>query len=50
MKAVETVLHLRRAHPRRLRNMVPEHVWALVKPYGLDRGPSGPQGLEDLRT
>jgi coenzyme F420 hydrogenase subunit beta len=37
MKAVETVLHLRRAYPRRLRTMVPAHVWALVKPYGLTR-------------
>ncbi len=36
MKAVETVLHLRRAAPRRMRRMVPAHVWALVKPYGLD--------------
>ncbi len=35
MKAVETVLHLRRAHPRRLRSMVPAHIWALVQPYGL---------------
>ncbi len=35
MKAVETVLHLRRAYPKRLRSMVPAHVWALVKPYGL---------------
>jgi coenzyme F420 hydrogenase subunit beta len=35
MKAVETVLHLRRTHPKRLRTMVPPHVWALVKPYGL---------------
>ena len=38
MKAVETVLHLRRAHPRRLRNMVPGHVWALVKRYGVEPG------------
>jgi coenzyme F420 hydrogenase subunit beta len=37
MKAVETVLHLRRAYPKRLRNMVPAHVWALVEPYGLTR-------------
>ncbi len=37
MKAVETVLHLRRERPRRVRHMVPEHVWALVKPYGLER-------------
>ncbi len=35
MKAVETVLHLRRAYPKRLRTMVPAHVWALVKPYGI---------------
>ena len=38
MKAVETVLHLRRERPRRLRNMVPAHVWALVKPYGIEPG------------
>jgi coenzyme F420 hydrogenase subunit beta len=37
MKAVETVIHLRRTHPKRLRSMVPDHVWALVKPYGLNR-------------
>jgi coenzyme F420 hydrogenase subunit beta len=37
MKAVETVIHLSRAHPKRLRSMVPSHIWALVKPYGLDR-------------
>ncbi len=37
MKAVETVLHLRQQFPRRMRNMVPEHVWVLVKPYGLMR-------------
>jgi coenzyme F420 hydrogenase subunit beta len=35
MKAAETVVHLRREHPNRLRNMVPRHVWALVAPYGL---------------
>ncbi len=35
MKAVETVLHLRRAHPARMKHMVPAHVWALVAPYGL---------------
>ncbi len=37
MKAVETVIHLRRAYPKRLRNMVPDHVWKLVEPYGLTR-------------
>ena len=35
MKAIETILHLRRTHPARLKNMVPAHVWALVAPYGL---------------
>jgi coenzyme F420 hydrogenase subunit beta len=35
MKAIETVLHLRQQAPRRLKSMVPDHVWALVKPYGL---------------
>ncbi|MFL5338092.1 MAG: Coenzyme F420 hydrogenase/dehydrogenase, beta subunit C-terminal domain [Geminicoccaceae bacterium] len=38
MKAVETVLHLRRERPRRVKSMVPAHVWALVKPYGLTPG------------
>ena len=35
MKAVETVLHLRRTHPARIKNMVPAHVWRLVARYGL---------------
>ncbi len=35
MKAIETVLHLRRERPRRMRSMIPDHVWRLVKPYGL---------------
>ncbi len=35
MKAVETVLHLRRAEPRRMKSMIPAHVWALVAPYDL---------------
>jgi coenzyme F420 hydrogenase subunit beta len=38
MKAVETVLHLRRAYPRRLKNMVPAHIWAVLKPYGITPG------------
>ena len=38
MKAVETVVHLRREHPGRIKNMVPEHVWPLVQPYGLVPG------------
>jgi coenzyme F420 hydrogenase subunit beta len=35
MKAVETILHLRREQPRRMKHMIPAHVWSLVKPYGL---------------
>jgi coenzyme F420 hydrogenase subunit beta len=38
MKAVETVLHLRRQEPRRMKSMIPAHVWALLKPYGLEPG------------
>ncbi|NOT72523.1 MAG: coenzyme F420 hydrogenase [Hyphomicrobium sp.] len=37
MKAVETILHLRREHPQRMKNMIPDHVWRLVKPYGIDK-------------
>jgi coenzyme F420 hydrogenase subunit beta len=36
MKAIETVLHLRAQRPRRIRHMVPDHVWRLVAPYGLE--------------
>lgn len=35
MKAAETVIHLRREEPRRMKHMIPPHVWALVAPYGL---------------
>jgi coenzyme F420 hydrogenase subunit beta len=35
MKAAETIVHLRREQPRRLKSMVPGHVWDLVRPYGL---------------
>ena len=37
MKAAETVLHLRREHPARMKHMVPAHVWKLVAGYGLVR-------------
>ena len=39
MKAVETVIHLRRERPRRMRHMVPEHVWSMVSAYGLEPQP-----------
>ncbi len=35
MKAVETIVHLRRELPARLRTMVPDHVWRLVEGYDL---------------
>ena len=35
MKAAETILHLRRQHPRRMRTMIPDHIWKLMKPYDL---------------
>jgi len=35
MKAAESVLHLRRAEPARMKWMIPAHVWKLVAPYGL---------------
>ena len=39
MKAIETVLHLRRELPKKMKNMIPDHVWTLVKPYGLEVKP-----------
>ena len=39
MKAAETILHLRRAHPRRMKHMIPDHVWRLMAPYGLTPEP-----------
>jgi len=35
MKAVETIIHLRREHGARMKNMVPGHVWDLVRAYGI---------------
>jgi coenzyme F420 hydrogenase subunit beta len=35
MKAVESVVHLRREQPKRIKTMIPIHVWSLAKPYGL---------------
>jgi coenzyme F420 hydrogenase subunit beta len=45
MKAIETVLHLRRAHPRLMRHMVPAHIWDLVAPYDLH--PEGGESPHD---
>jgi len=38
MKAVETIVHLRREEPRRMKSMIPSHVWKLVEQYGLKPG------------
>lgn len=35
MKAAETVIHLRREQPGKIKNMVPAHVWRLLEAYGL---------------
>ncbi len=35
MKALETIVHLRREMPAKIKSMVPPHVWPLVQPYGL---------------
>ena len=35
MKAAETVIHLRREEPAKLKNMVPAHVWKLLETYGI---------------
>lgn len=50
MKAVETVLHLRREAPKRMRRMVPEHVWRLVSPYGLTPVPGETEAQTADRT
>jgi coenzyme F420 hydrogenase subunit beta len=39
MKAIETVIHLRREQPARIKSMVPAHIWPLVAPYGLTAQP-----------
>lgn len=39
MKAAETILHLRREQPRRMKDMIPPHVWKLAERYGLTPQP-----------
>ena len=39
MKAAETILHLRREAPAKMKNMVPKHVWDIAAPYGLGPAP-----------
>ena len=35
MKAAKTIIHLRREEPRRMKTMIPIHVWTLMEPYGV---------------
>jgi coenzyme F420 hydrogenase subunit beta len=39
MKAIETILHLRREAPAMMKNMIPPHVWRLAARYGLTPRP-----------
>lgn len=39
MKAAETILHLRREVPAKMKNMIPAHVWKIAAPYGLTPAP-----------
>lgn len=50
MKAVETIVHLRREAPRKIRYMVPAHVWPLVGPYGLEPAAGEQAGPEENRS
>jgi coenzyme F420 hydrogenase subunit beta len=36
MKALEAIVHLRRERPRRMKRMLPAHVWALAARYGVE--------------
>ena len=35
MKAAETILYLRQMAPKRMRSMIPHHVWLIAERYGL---------------
>ncbi|MES2970547.1 MAG: Coenzyme F420 hydrogenase/dehydrogenase, beta subunit C-terminal domain [Pseudomonadota bacterium] len=50
MKAVETVLHLRRTFPARMKTMIPDHVWRLVAPYGIMPKDKERQGIDAERS
>ena len=39
MKAAETVMHLRNEEPKRMKTMIPDHVWDLVAPYEIKPEP-----------
>jgi coenzyme F420 hydrogenase subunit beta len=44
MKALEAVVHLRREAPRRVKTMVPPHIWRLTAPYGVTPASSETNG------
>lgn len=44
MKAAETILHLRREEPAKMKNMIPGHVWRIAAPYGLTPAPGEQTG------
>ena len=46
MKAAETILHLRREEPAKMKNMIPGHVWRIAAPYDLTPAP-GEQSAGD---
>jgi coenzyme F420 hydrogenase subunit beta len=53
MKAIESILHLRREAPARIKNMLPAHVWALAARYGLKpelHAPEKPLASDSLDT
>ncbi len=50
MKAIEAILHLRREAPARIKNMLPQHVWALASRYGLQAEPPASSNQADTNT
>jgi coenzyme F420 hydrogenase subunit beta len=39
MKALESIVHLRQAAPRRMRSLLPDHVWRLARRYDIEAQP-----------
>jgi coenzyme F420 hydrogenase subunit beta len=50
MKAIESVIHLRREQPARMRAMLPAHLWPLVEPYGLTPDGEPPATAQPIVT
>ena len=50
MKAVETVIHLRREQPGKMKNMMPPHIWTLVQPYALTATAGEVPDATDIET